>query len=283
MYLPLIVLAIFAVGVGWGANHVLVRLHDALIGSVIGALIIVGLVCWSRWRGSGSSESQADTSWAKVPLMICGGVFLVGLVWVFAADVSLSNMLAQARPLGTAPTEEAALLNMTWPDESLSHEPSIMVPATLIASGTALAGFLLATIFYGWRLLDAEEARRQFAVIHKFLLNKWWFDELYDFIFVRPTHFVCGLVSNFDRRCIDRLVDSLARGVRKLAIFWERLADQTIVDGSVNYFAKCAYGLGSSLRRLQTGSLRNYVLFIVVGMLALFVLASFLLSGAFAS
>ena len=26
-----------------------------------------------------------------------------------------------------------------------------------------------------------------FPGVYKFLLNKWYFDELYDFIFVRPT------------------------------------------------------------------------------------------------
>ncbi len=279
MTVPLVVLAIFAVGVAWGANHVF-GLHDAVVGAVIAALIIGGLVLWHRSR---TGDSPVNTSWAKVPLMISGGVFLFGLVWMINADFSLPNMLSQARPVGTAPTEEAALLTMTWPDEGLSHADAIKVPATLIASGTALAGFFLATIFYAWRLLDAEEARRQFSAIHRFLLNKWWFDELYDFVFMRPVHFIAGLAAKFDRRAIDRLLDGSAWGVAKFAAFWEKLADQTIVDGTVNSFARGAYGLGSSLRRLQTGSLRNYVLFIVVGMLAVFVLASFLLSGAFAS
>ena len=39
------------------------------------------------------------------------------------------------------------------------HVDAIKVPATLVATCTALAGFLLATVFYGWKILDPDEVR----------------------------------------------------------------------------------------------------------------------------
>ena len=39
------------------------------------------------------------------------------------------------------------------------------------------------------------ELARQHDLLYRFLLNKWYFDELYDFIFVRPTKWLgrcCG-------------------------------------------------------------------------------------------
>ena len=90
--------------------------------------------------------------------------------------------------------------------------------------------------------------RDQFSGIYNFLINKWWFDELYERIFVRPTFFVSGLISGFDRNVIDRFIDALAKGVRWLASAWERLADQTIVDGFVNKLASWTYGLGLQMR-----------------------------------
>ncbi len=67
----------------------------------------------------------------------------------------------------------------------------------------ALAGLLLATVFYGcWKL---ESGRRAPAVrrdLHAFW-NKWYFDELYQAIFVRPVLFVSRLISQFDKRVID--------------------------------------------------------------------------------
>ena len=49
-------------------------------------------------------------------------------------------------------------------------------------------GFAVAWQFYIRRPeLPAELARQQ-EPLYQFLLNKWYFDELYDFLFVRPTH-----------------------------------------------------------------------------------------------
>jgi NADH-quinone oxidoreductase subunit L len=282
MYAPLVLLSVFAVGAAWGMNHCFHALNDAIVGSLLAAMILIGLVVWAHLRGR-DDDAQVNTSWAKLPLMLCGLVFVFGLIWLLGGNFTLPNMLEQARPLGTAPTEAAALLELTWPDESLSHADAIKVPATIVASCTALAGFLLATVFYGWRILDPDEVRRQFSAVYRFLLNKWWFDELYDIVWVRPTLWVSEIVARIDLRVIDRFLDGLALTTRKVAVLWEGFADQTVVDGSVNAFARGAYAVGSSLRRLQTGSLRNYILFIVVGMLAFFILASFLLSGAFAS
>ena len=64
-----------------------------------------------------------------------------------------------------------------------------------IAFFTAMAGLLLATVFYGWRWLDAAEVAQQFRPLYLFLLNKWYFDELYQAIFVAPVMFISRRVS----------------------------------------------------------------------------------------
>jgi len=50
--------------------------------------------------------------------------------------------------------------------------------------------------------------------------------------------------------------------------------DRTVVDGSVNTFADWTWDFGLLLRRLQTGSIRQYVLFIVTSTVLLFVAVS---------
>jgi hypothetical protein len=50
----------------------------------------------------------------------------------------------------------------------------------------------------------------------------------------------------------------------------------------VNATADAAWGVGLQLKRLQTGHLRQYVMFIVVGTVALFVLASLLFRSSLA-
>jgi len=136
-----------------------------------------------------------------------------------------------------------------------------------------VAGFILATAFYGVRSLDPDEARRQFPRIYVFLRHKWWFDELYALLFVRPVLLVSRLTAELDRRGIDALADGLARWTTLISSV-DNWIDRVFVDGLVNLIARWSYRAGISLRALQTGNLRQYVMFIAVGTVALFVLVS---------
>ncbi len=98
------------------------------------------------------------------------------------------------------------------PNEHASHAPEIHGTAGLLAFGTALAGFTLAAVFYGWRKADPDEVRRFFAPVYKFFINKWYFDELYNALFVQPAMFISRRIADFDRKVIDRLIDGCSRG-----------------------------------------------------------------------
>jgi NADH-quinone oxidoreductase subunit L len=141
------------------------------------------------------------------------------------------------------------------------------------AFGVALLGFLFATAFYGVRRLDPEEARRNFAPIHWFLLHKWLFDELYAFLFVRPVLRVSGWVAAVDKKGIDWLADNSAGAVEWISRIDDWI-DRTFVDSLVNLAARWTYVVGVRLRVLQTGNIRHYVMLLAVGTVAFFVLMS---------
>ena len=84
-----------------------------------------------------------------------------------------------------------------------------------------------------------------------------------------------------DRKVIDWLADNLARLVRLFSVLDDWL-DRTLVDGLVNATAAWTYAVGLRLRAVQTGRLRQYVLLVAVGTVALFVLVSFCRMYAFA-
>ncbi|HYC39513.1 MAG TPA: NADH-quinone oxidoreductase subunit L [Chitinophagaceae bacterium] len=84
----------------------------------------------------------------------------------------------------------------------------------------------------------------------KLLANKWYVDELYENIIVRPVHRFGGfLQTSVEKPVIDALVNGVGRAVN--------------------------YG-GRQLRLLQSGQVANYVLLMVISMLAIFVLQFFL-------
>jgi NADH-quinone oxidoreductase subunit L len=57
----------------------------------------------------------------------------------------------------------------------------------LLPTAMMVIGFLIAWFFYIRRPDIPVELAKQHEFMYRFLLNKWYFDELYDVIFVRPT------------------------------------------------------------------------------------------------
>ncbi|HMC10939.1 MAG TPA: NADH-quinone oxidoreductase subunit L, partial [Pirellulaceae bacterium] len=108
------------------------------------------------------------------------------------------------------------------------------------------------------------------------------FDELYDALFVQPTMVISRLLAAFDKRWIDGFLDGTARVCVWFSKTWDFIADRTVVDGFVNLFAAWTYSLGISLHAIQTGRIRQYVMFIVIGAVAIFVLISFFWSPTLA-
>ena len=192
-------------------------------------------------------------------------------------NLTLASLLEDSRPHNTAGNTPARWLTAgdkpwVWPNEHSSHADAIKVPVTLLATGTWFAGITLATLMYALGYLSAEDVRRQFAPVYALLWNKWWFDELYDFLFVKPTHVISRFISAIDKNWIDVFLDSLARCVVWFSRQWDYFADRGVVDGSVNLFAGWTYNLAVTLRQIQTGRLRQYVMFIVLGAIAVFVI-----------
>ena len=77
--------------------------------------------------------------------------------------------------------------------ESLKMHPHIIeemhhIPQAIAFLPTVMMvlGFLLAWLFYIRRPYLPVELANQHQMLYQFLLNKWYFDELYDIIFVRP-------------------------------------------------------------------------------------------------
>ncbi len=217
-----------------------------------------------------------------VPLIILA-VFATGVAWkpfswLPGSGLHLAALLEQARPAGVHGDLTGYWTRLVWPDEHFAHAPeqfySVVVPVTLLATGTALSGISLAAVMYLWGWLSPGDVRRRFPRVYAFLWNKWYFDELYGFLFVRPTLGVARLVALFDRRWIDWVVDGCASLTRAFANAWEKIVDRGVVDGLANLFAGWVWSIGVWFHRLETGRLRQYVLYLIVGFLALFVLVS---------
>ncbi len=217
-----------------------------------------------------------------VPLVIlaffavCAGWHLAPQFPGVLANFGVENMLEEARPVGLIGNKEGVLMSkLTIPDEEAGHVAAVEVPAGISAILLALAGVAGATIVYMWEAVSAATLRRYLNLLYHLTWNKWWFDELYDFVFVRPVHAISWFVARIlDRGLIDGIIHLLAWIFRGFAQIVSIVGDRWVIDNLVDWFAEITWDFGLSLRSVQTGRLRQYVMFIVVSTIMLFVIAS---------
>ena len=106
-----------------------------------------------------------------------------------------------------------------------------------------LSGLGLAYLYYMHKPGLAAATAKLFEPIYLFLYNKWYFDELYDYIFVRPAKW-------------------LARQLWKVG-------DGAIIDGFVNGIANRALDVTGRLKTMQTGYVYHYAFVMMIGLTAL--------------
>ena len=141
--------------------------------------------------------------------------------------------------------------------------------AGLLALIAAFAGSIFAYIMYGSRLINAADIRRQFPGVYDFLVDKWRFDVLYEAMFVRPVMIVSAWCAGFDKKVLDVILHTSA-SLTMVVSRWDRMFDEGMVDGLVNMVGSVTRSMGNSLRVVQTGRLRQYVMWIAVGVVVLF-------------
>ena len=90
-------------------------------------------------------------------------------------------------------------------------------------------------------------------------------------MFVRPVHVVARWCTAIDRHAFDGFLHFMAR-LAVLVSKWDRIFDEQIIDGFVDRLADVTFATGRIFGYLQTGRLRQYVMFIVVGVVGIWVL-----------
>jgi NADH-quinone oxidoreductase subunit L len=115
----------------------------------------------------------------------------------------------------------------------------------------------------------------KFSGAYQTLLNKYYVDELYDWVIVEPMKRLGDVLDWFDRTVIDGLV----RGVGRLADWGS--AGSTWIEKYIVYAGLNVIGYGNHLaaregRKMQSGMVHHYVALIVAGLFLLALVVQFL-------
>ena len=129
--------------------------------------------------------------------------------------------------------------NAHGPELEKSMEAILMVVSVVLA----VIGVVAA-----WARFSKKPELAEPSGFGKFLANKWYVDELYNAIIVKPLDLLAQFLTFFDKNIIDGIVNGVGRLVQ--------------------------YG-SRQLRLLQSGLVGGYVLLMVIGILVLFLVELF--------
>jgi len=125
----------------------------------------------------------------------------------------------------------------------------------------------LGGLFVGWLVYRNINSPSEDKLQIGFLKNKYYFDEIYDYIFVKPAiWFSEVLVSQWmDKGFIDVILHIFGPATQGLGAFIRNKFDLPVInrffgDGS----ADVTYWFGGKLRAVQTGRIQQYLMFALV-------------------
>ena len=114
--------------------------------------------------------------------------------------------------------------------------------------------------------------------MYRLFKNKWYFDDIYEALFVRPCLALARFCGRVDKFLVDGLVNAMAFLTERLSHF-DGIFDKVGVDGLVNVVGQIVYVVGDRSRAIQTGKLRNYLMFLAGGLVVLFAVVFLWISG----
>ncbi len=131
-------------------------------------------------------------------------------------------------------------------NKPIPHPTHFFELVVLIVSVVVLAIIIFTTRRYYVSKENIPVTPEQETGLAKVLSNKYYLDEIYQTLILKPIEWVSG--------------------------FAFKIIDKTIIDGVVNFSGKGVNFLGSTLRKVQTGNIEFYLMAMVFGVISFLIL-----------
>lgn len=214
-----------------------------------------------------AAEHAKETPWTMTLPLVVLAIFAIGFGWVGIPEHFpglgglLPNWFHEYVGSTLAETPEGAAFS--W------------IPL-LVSLFVALGGLSLGWLVYR-KVKSAEQDFLQIPV----LKNKWYFDEAYDLLFIKPAHWISEKFTYMfvDLKIIDGILHSMARFSLWLGHAFRNYFDKPVIneligDGTGNLMKAS----GRGLRKIQAGRIQYYMiasmtLLVIFALLYYFLLA----------
>ena len=147
----------------------------------------------------------------------------------------------------------------------LKHAPfkwsKAILSMFIVFLGAALSWILSLLLFTkrDRRLVGLTQRVKVLGLGHKFLVNKYYLDVLYEKVIVRSIAYpIASAAYWFNQNILDGILHGLANSTKKLSGWVYRNIDQRVVDGTVNNSATFTKSVGTAAQPTQSGKVSQY-------------------------
>jgi NADH-quinone oxidoreductase subunit L len=209
------------------------------------------MVFFGEPRSKAAAHAVESRAVMTVPLMILAGLSILGGVLNLPGIHTLTD----------------------WLEHTLHHVHATDFNFQVAGLSVlfALAAILLAYVIYGREPMkqgQKDPLRRILGPIFVGMENKWWVDELYALLFIRPYIILADFLADVVdwRFWHDWFHDSVLGAAYRNGSQWLAQAfDLQVIDAAANGLATLTKGASNRLRLIQSGYVRNYALAVLVG------------------
>jgi NADH-quinone oxidoreductase subunit L len=236
LLLPIVVLAVFAFGVGWTNAAMLPEEYHEF------SEYVEPNVAHDEAAAAGEhAEAEAAEGSASDE-----------------ADAARAQSEAEGEPAGdtaeitTFPPVSHAEFHW-WPNAATS---------LLIVGAGLLSAWVFCVAFYGRkdpRLVGLTQRVAPLRWGYTFVANKYYLDALYEGVIVRAiAHPIARAAYWINQHVIDGIVNGIGELGKRIGAWTYRWVDQGVVDGTVNGTGIIAEETGEALRPVQSGRINQY-------------------------
>ena len=136
-----------------------------------------------------------------------------------------------------------------------------MMSMVIVFLGIALSWILSSRLFTKRdpRLVGLTQRVKVLGLGHKFLVNKYYLDVLYEKIIVRSIAYpIANAAYWFNQNILDGILHGFANSTRKLSGWVYQNIDQRVVDATVNNSATFTKSVGTATQPTQSGKVSQY-------------------------
>jgi NADH-quinone oxidoreductase subunit L len=115
---------------------------------------------------------------------------------------------------------------------------------------------------------ESDPLEKALGPVHKLLKNKYYFDELYNYLFVRPADWLAAVFTSIwmDRKVIDGTLHWFAHVTGVIGNSLRDYFDKPVVNGFGDFVGESTKRIGVWFRAIQTGKIQQYMILALISM-----------------